>query len=264
MQPFILQLIKTWLYAPSVDVGHRATEVLAELLELDSPNRKAGTLNFEMNGAKSELRAEPLGQGLLWRRIFGDSEIYGSIFELCSGGGIPALDERQTSLAQARLLRLLPRLACLDIDTLRLPIPVSELRESSHLERLQGSELGILYWASSGMIDRSDVLMHVTSLDYFADLLKRLGGFGDFERVHMKQDQMSFLVEMTNDLVKQDPAVGQLIVELNELAEDGEGEEMRQERQGGGWKDFVDNLRRKCVPGNLSTANGDDTAEILR
>lgn len=260
MQPFILQLVKTWLSAPSVDVGHRATEVIAELLELDSPNRAAGTLNFEINGGKTELRAEPTGQGLLWRRILGDSEIYASIFELCLGGGEPALDERQTSLAQARLLRLLPRLACLDIEALRLPIPISELREGSKLERLRGSEHGILYWASTGMIDRSDILMHVTSLDYFADLLKRLGGFGDFDRVELKQAQMDFLFEMTKDLVKQDPAVGHLIVELDALAEDGEGEE----RQGSGWKDFIDNIKRKCVPSNLPSGNGEETVELLR
>lgn len=255
MQPFILQLIKTWLSAPSVDVGHRATEVLAELLELDSPKRKAGTLSFEMNGGKNELRAEPTGQGLLWRRIFGDQDIYASMFELCSGGG--GLDERQTSLAQARLLRLLPRLAVLDMDILRTPLTVSGNAESGSAEK-RNTEKGILHWASISMIDSSDILMHVTHLDYFADLLKRLGGFGDWERVELKQAQLDFLAEMTKEMCKQDPAVGHLIVELDEMdlkAQQGEDE---------GWKDFINYLRGRVVQTWNGGQGETDTVEILR
>ena len=245
MQPFILQLIKTWLSAESVDVGHRATEVLADLLELDSPNRRAGTLNFEMNGGKSELKAEPQGQGLLWRRIFGDAEIFGAMFDLCSGKG--GLDERQRSLAQARLLRLLPRLAALDIDVLRMPLTGAS-DESMHVEK------GMLWWASVEMVDRTDVLMHITLLDFFADLLKRLGGFGDDERVELKQAQLDFVVGLTKDMCQEDLAVAALVVELDQL---------EQEPEKGQWKDFVNHLRRRCVPASHG-AEEPETTEILR
>lgn len=245
MQPFILQLIKTWLSAESVEVGHRATEVLADLLELDSPNRKAGTLSFEMNGGKSELKAEPQGQGLLWRRIFGDAEIFGAMFDLCSENG--ALDERQRSLAQARLLRLLPRLAALDIDVLRTPLTGAS-DERIHVEK------GMLWWASMEMVDRMDVLMHITLLDFFADLLKRLGGFGDYECVELKQAQLDFVVSLTKDMCQKDLAVAALVVELDQLEEEPEK---------GKWKDFINHLRRRCVPASQGSEEPEMT-DILR
>ena len=189
MAALVQQLVQTWLSAPSVEVGQKATDVLTELLEIDSPNRKPGMLNAEMNGGKLELRAESKGQGLLWRRIFGEKEIYGSIFQLC--GEDSQLDEKQKSLAQARLLRLLPRIAVLDLDALSTPASV------------QNAQNGLLWWASTKMVDRSDVLMHITLLDYVVDLL---GAFS-LQLNQLTSSQVEALGGLVNEVMEGDGTI---------------------------------------------------------
>jgi hypothetical protein len=112
----------------------------------------------------------PPGQGLLWRRIFQDREIYDLLFSLCSfhtiGTGSGQLDERQKSLAQARLLRVLPRLAVLDFQTIT----------RSHFPEIEGrykiDEHGLLYFAAVDMVNKEeDMLMHITVIDFFAEFL---------------------------------------------------------------------------------------------
>ena len=135
----------------------------------------------------------PPGQGLLWRRIFHDREIYDLLFNLCSfhtkGTGEGQLDERQKSLAQARLLRVLPRLAVLDFKT----ITHSHFPEIE--QKYQVEEQGILYFAAVDMVNKvcvqslshrapyrvianfvasqeEDMLMHITVIDFFAEFLE--------------------------------------------------------------------------------------------
>lgn len=191
MAPLIQQLVVTWLSAPSVEVGQKATEVFGELLEIDSAKRKPGMLNAEMNGGKLQLRAEPKGQGLLWRRIFGEKEIYGSIFELCGDGS--DLDEKQKSLAQGRLLRLLARIAVLDMDAFRSPAA------------MRNAENGLLWWASTAMVDKADVLMHITLLDFVVEFLKVVSE----QQANISPAQLKSLGELVSEVVKDDEMIAE-------------------------------------------------------
>jgi len=119
MKPLVRSFIEAWLSTPEVEVGEKATKALADLLEVDCDRRSSASLNTKMSGLQIASNMPP-GQGLLWRRIFHDREIYESIFSMCSSDveGTIELDERQKSLAQARLLRILPRLAVLDFNSI--------------------------------------------------------------------------------------------------------------------------------------------------
>lgn len=104
----------------------------------------------------------PPGQGLLWRRIFHDREMYNLLFSLCSshttGTNEGQLDERQKSLAQARLLRILPRLAVLDFEAITHTL----FPEIEQQYKVQGQ--GILYFAAVDMVNK--VSLGLTTVYY--------------------------------------------------------------------------------------------------
>ncbi|OBT85077.1 hypothetical protein VE02_07326 [Pseudogymnoascus sp. 03VT05] len=168
----IAQLIRTWLASPAVGVGECATQLLAALLATDCPEpplrRDDGVITFPPPSKAGQ------GQGLLWRRIFGDKDIYVSIFAMCSSAtpedDADYLPERQRSLAQGRLLRLLPSLAVLDLSTLSR----SHFPDAERSYRTSGK--GLLHFAAVEMVDREDVLMHVTQLDFFGELVREVSG----------------------------------------------------------------------------------------
>jgi hypothetical protein len=204
MQPLVAQLIRTWLSSPSVDVGEKATRALGDLLDVDSVRRPAGVLDVQMTNGSLTLRAPPPGQGLLWRRIFADRTIYASIYDLCSnttiGAGEGQLDERQKSLAQGRLLRLLPRLTVLDFGaTSRSQFADVEARYMPTPQDGHGQGKGGLLWfASTAMVDKKDVLMHITLLDFFAELLMVLS---EAER---SAAEIEYLAALMREVVRDD------------------------------------------------------------
>lgn len=171
MKGVVEAFIRTWLSTPHVEVGEKATKALGDLLDVDCDRRSITT---KMNGMEITTRRPP-GQGLLWRRIFQDGEIYGLLFELCSfetvGSGEGQLDERQKSLAQARLLRILPRLAALDFHAIsHTNFPAIERQYG-----LEEGEQGILWFAATDMVDKeTDMLMHITVIDFFAEFLESM------------------------------------------------------------------------------------------
>ncbi|CCU81969.1 hypothetical protein BGHDH14_bgh03768 [Blumeria hordei DH14] len=160
----------TWLSTPHVSVGEAATKALGDLLETDCDGtNKPSELNHE-GGNATVMRKKPPGQGLLWRRLFYDFDIYSLFFSLCGPAhvetlGQPGLDPRQRSLAQSRLLQLLPRLAMLDLYTLiHSPFPVTVDKQDTPLPAL-------LPFAAEQMVDKSDTLMHMTLVHFYEDLL---------------------------------------------------------------------------------------------
>lgn len=171
MKGVVQEFLRIWLSTPHVEVGEKATRVLGDLLDVDCDRRSIDT---RMNGMEITYRRQP-GQGLLWRRIFQDAEVYGLLFELCSfetaGRGDGQLDDRQKSLAQARLLRVLPRLSALDFYTVsHTNFPDIELRYG-----LQTGEQGLLWFAATDMVDKEeDMLMHITVIDFFAEFLEMI------------------------------------------------------------------------------------------
>lgn len=172
MRVVVKMLLRTWLSSPHVEVGERAAKALGDLLSMDCDHRTAADLDSRMHGLKISSRTPP-GQGLLWRRIFQDSEIYQSIFDLCSfrtvGSGEGQLDERQKSLAQARLLRILPRLATLNFSA----ISKTDFHDIEHNYGMTPGSQGILWFAATDMVNcEEDVLMHMMVIDFFSGLLE--------------------------------------------------------------------------------------------
>ena len=106
------------------------------------------------------------------------------------------LPERQRSLAQGRLLRLLPLLAVLDLNIL----------SRSHFpdaERAYGaSEKGLLHFAAIDMVDQEDVLMHVTLLEFFGELVRDVSG------VVLKKEEEAWLRGLVGEAGVRDQLVG--------------------------------------------------------
>lgn len=174
MQGVMLQFIQTWLSTPHVEVGEKATQALGDLLEVDCDRRISAGLSTKMSGLQLSSRMPP-GQGLLWRRIFHDRQIYQQLLELCSpktvGTREGQLDERQKSLAQGRLLRVLPRLAALDFKTVtHTKFPAVEAHYG-----VEGGGEGLLYFAAVYMVNKEeDMLMHFTLIQFFAEFLEMM------------------------------------------------------------------------------------------
>ncbi|KFY96132.1 hypothetical protein V498_02882 [Pseudogymnoascus sp. VKM F-4517 (FW-2822)] len=225
----IAQLIRTWLASPAVGVGERATQLFAALLATDCPSpplrRDDGVITFP---APSDKAGQ--GQGLLWRRIFGDKDIYASIFAMCSAAtpedDANYLPERQRSLAQARLLRLLPSLAVLDLGTLlRSHFPDAEKSYGT-------SGKGLVHFAAVEMVDREDVLMHVTLLEFFGELVREVSGvvLGKEEEASLRglveeagvSDQL--VGGVLEAMVGEDGVTGELVELLRRLGIRGVGE----------------------------------------
>ncbi|RDW77234.1 hypothetical protein BP6252_05287 [Coleophoma cylindrospora] len=199
MKGVVENFLRTWLSTPHVEVGEKATLALGELLEVDFDRRSAATLSTQMNGMEIDSN-KPSGQGLLWRRIFRDKEIYELLFSLCSpettGNDPGQLDERQKSLAQARLLRILPKLAALDFDLLTHSC-FPDVEE----QYLEGQERSLLYFATTEMIDKEDLLMHVTLFDFFAEFL------GAMSVSDLTQSKMDYLAALLQKVTLSDTAL---------------------------------------------------------
>lgn len=170
-------LVTRWLDAQDVGVGERAARVFGDLLNTDcdvvvednsvpSPQAANG-----INGTELVKRRVP-GHGRLWHLLFGSERLFGIIPELCqpsSSSTDAARTERQVSIAQGRLLRLLPRLATINLRAVTstefpdlIPLPQSLARATGH---------GLLQWAALAMVDKSDMLMHLSLIDFFETLV---------------------------------------------------------------------------------------------
>ena len=148
-------LVRLWLCTQDTAVATRAHEVLLALLLADihaSPATGGSGITID---------------GLLWRRVFRDKDIYGSLFSICSmatAGQDGQPTKRDKTVAQARMLDLLLR-----IDS--EPVRTSQLRE---VEEQYGVEHrgGLLHFVAIQMVDyRDDVLMHMTLMDFYAKYL---------------------------------------------------------------------------------------------
>ena len=153
----VAALIKLWLCTPDTAVAGRAHDVIVRLLLADE-----GESNMSDSGIMDE--------GLMWRRILRDRDIYGSIFSICSlgtAGQEGPLSRREKTIAQARLLDML-----LKIDS--NPVRTSQIPEVE--QRFGVVNGGLLHFAANHMVDyRGDVLMHMTLIEFYANYL----GTGD-------------------------------------------------------------------------------------
>jgi hypothetical protein len=157
-KPEVVQaLVKLWLCSADTGVATTASKLLIELLRVD---REV----FD----HPDQHIPSGGQGLVWKRIFGDRNVYGTFFEACgTGPQALKLSRNQRSLAQARLLEWLPAVARMDWST------VSKSHHTA-VEAASGLEqgAGLLDFAALHMVDfGDDVLMYRCLIDFYADLL---------------------------------------------------------------------------------------------
>ena len=145
-------LIRLWLCTTHTTVAQEAHQVIYDLLRASQPIHPQFVSPFN---------------SLIWRRIFEDRDIYGSIFAICSlstigQNGQPSRGNK--TVAQARLLGLLGQLECKELWKSRLP----------DVEAKYGVKDGGLYeFAAVYMVDyKGDVLMHITLIDFFTSLLR--------------------------------------------------------------------------------------------
>jgi hypothetical protein len=168
--PLVQCLVTTWLSVESTEVSERALECIFALLAVDSPG--SSTVVFAENRT-----GEAQGQGLMWRRVFQDPQVYSLLFlwtslkrsnhDLTSKKGA-----QQVTISQGRLFDFLARISELEwtaITTSNLPQVENEFMGNESQSQPYG---GLLRYAASDMIDANDFLMEVLRQDFFMKLLK--------------------------------------------------------------------------------------------
>lgn len=155
----ITSLVELWLSTTSTSVAQAALDTLWALLEVD--------LASPLENGDHDQASETLGgQGLVWRRVFTDKSVYGLLFGLCSlQNGAPGdLSKRERTVAQGRLTGFLVRAGALRWDIISNP-------QVPDVEKMYKSN-SLLHFAASVMVDVSDVLMHMTLLNFYRGLLE--------------------------------------------------------------------------------------------
>lgn len=194
--PLLLShFVYTWLATPQVEIGEQGTRVLTDLLEMDATSepirRPSGSAAITINGvtwangtngngdsAPEPRHLKPRGQGALWHRLFRDPSLYIHLYSLPRGKDVFSgadLTPNQTSLAQGRILRILPRLAALDFAAVtNPPQPTLGPVPSQAADAGIDTSTGLLQLAALHMVDRDDVLMHRNLIHFFEGLLSLL------------------------------------------------------------------------------------------
>ncbi|KAJ5685382.1 hypothetical protein N7536_008001 [Penicillium majusculum] len=156
----VASLVELWLSTSSGEVAQAALDTLWALLEVDVANHLENG-EYKHTGDESHT-----GQGLLWRRVFTDKDVYGLLFGLCSleSDAPGGLSKRERTLAQGRLMTLLVKAGKLRwdiISTAQVPEIEAKYQSSS-----------LLHFTTCHMVQVSDVLMHMTLLNFFRELLE--------------------------------------------------------------------------------------------
>lgn len=166
MKDVVSEFLTRWLAAPQVEVGEKGVKVLGDLLDVDCTLAQPTLTDDQreqleaQQGIRLVTRKYIVGQGMLWRRIFRDTATYAIIENHVREGRLSEsqLSAHQRSLAQARLLRVLPRLAILDLNAVATTV-------------LEGVSTPLLQMAALQMVDRSDILMNLNLQDFFETLV---------------------------------------------------------------------------------------------
>ncbi|CAK7204698.1 hypothetical protein SEUCBS139899_007457 [Sporothrix eucalyptigena] len=173
MDALLSALVVRWLASPAVEVGECGSRVLGDLFDIDCPlppvryvqSAGSSAINGSLSGIATTSVGPPppslrttVGQGLLWRRLLQEPAFYnGILLAVCHGThSAVAGNAHQQSIAQGRVLRLLPRLAVLNLSAVAT-----------------GSE-SLLQFAALHMVDTSDMLMHLSLIDFYETLVSVL------------------------------------------------------------------------------------------
>jgi hypothetical protein len=215
MSRVIEEFIRRWLLAPQVEVGEKGGRVLGELLEVDC---ELAPPDARVNGTTTDVivRRAP-GQGRLWRRIFADRAIFSLIISLCRGqdpSGAESISEKQLSLAQGRLLRLIPRIAALNFVAL-------SKSEFTDLTGGSGEDTGIIQFVALRMVEKDDMLMHLSLVDFFETLLSvmRVTEYSNYK--------MGALRRLLRQATAGDPTLKEAILSLPDRTVPEESDQLR-------------------------------------
>ena len=163
-------LVSAWLASDSTEVAERALETIILLLAVDHALQVTQVVEGGQVG-------EAQGQGLLWRRLFHDPEIYVLFFYWTSFKSYEYRDRsknavHKATISQARLFDFLARAAEIDwagISHSHFPEIESKYCEPSAIDG--HGRASLLQYAASGMVDMDDPLMVLLRRDFFTKLL---------------------------------------------------------------------------------------------
>lgn len=157
MQAVVKALINLWLSTPDVGVADEAGLTLLALLEADL-ERSDVAVHGIGEGARSQG-----GQGLLWRRVFDDKDVYSLLFSLCG----PDAKRKERSLAQVRLMSIAPKIGALEWSYLTR----SHQPEVENHYGPDPAKEGLLDYIAVHMTDhKDDVLLHINLLQFYREL----------------------------------------------------------------------------------------------
>lgn len=160
-------LMKIFLTSESAGIGGtKALEAILSLLSVDHPDK---VTTVSGNGSIGQTN----GQGLLWRRVFHDEEVYGLFFHLTSADDASHdLSRSAITTAQARLLDFICGAAKLCWDAIH-DSTKPDLQTSSKIRPIaNGHERSLLRYATLTMVDRTDPLMTNVLVDFLTKLLE--------------------------------------------------------------------------------------------
>ncbi len=153
-------LVKLWLYTQESRTATNIHFLLLKLLRVDGGYPQ---------GFEDDPRIRSLYPGGVWRRLFGDKDIYELFYDVCDlTCSQPELSHADKTQAQGRLLELLPKMAALNWDIVLRSHNV-EIESRHGLRRGEG----LLHFAAFRMVDvKSDIMMDIMLTSFYADLLK--------------------------------------------------------------------------------------------
>ncbi|GAB7363082.1 hypothetical protein MBLNU230_g3374t1 [Neophaeotheca triangularis] len=182
-QPEVLRaLVRLWLCTSVVGVASRSSKFLLDLLRIDQ------IVVTDPDAAVPEGG----GQGLVSKRIFGDRDVYGTIFEACSSKGPSSfkMGKNARTLAQSRFMEWLPTVAALDWNV----VTKSQHPDVEAKFAQDGSPMSLLDFAAVQMVDyEGDVLMHRCLIDFYSDLLFTTAGRGPTAAMSEKSPALAYL-----------------------------------------------------------------------
>ncbi|EZF31881.1 hypothetical protein H109_03033 [Trichophyton interdigitale MR816] len=151
-------IVELWLSTDDSGVSQAAFDVLWSLLEAD---------HLVSNNANGGPKNESLQNGPMWQRIFADKTIYRLLFSICSlrtVGQDGQISARQKTVAQGRLMEFVVKVGSVNWNVI----------SSSHFADVESTfqSESLLSFAALQMVDTSDLLLHMTLLQFFRQLLE--------------------------------------------------------------------------------------------
>ena len=158
-------LITVWLSTASTEIAERSLDAIVALLLVDHPSRSTVVMSQGQVG-------EAQGQGLFWRRIFQDPEIYTLLFHWTSFRSsryneMSKQSVQQATISQARLFDFIVKVAEIDSSEItKSRHPCIETQYGDPEGRSRHRQASLLHYSASEMVDLTDPLMEVLRHDF--------------------------------------------------------------------------------------------------